>query len=139
MIEKTVYVANDGTEFEEEEKCLEYEATTEYSDILCAVDFYSENGEIIPSSNDINQFNRAYDDALFIVIPSSSKLKDEKIKKFSEEVMYELYGKVFPTTTGIYRWDAWDDEFISFEADSQELNEKWDVLLNIFIHTERRH
>lgn len=138
MIEKIVYVANDGTEFESKEKCLGYEATMDFSDILCAVDFYSENGEIIPSGHDLTQFNRAYDDALFIVIPSSSNLKDERIKKFSENVMNDLYGKTFPTTTGIYRWNAWDGEWTSFEDDSNELIEKWSDLLDIFIHTERR-
>lgn len=139
MIEKTVYVANDGTEFENERECLEYEALTDFSDILRTVDFYSENGEIIPSGHDLNQFNRAYDDALFIVIPSSSKLKDERIKKFSDDVMDEVYGKTFPTATGIYRWDGWNEEWVSFEDDSQELNEKWGELLNIFIRTERRN
>lgn len=138
MIEKTVYVANDGTEFENEEECLEYEAVTNFSDILHTVLFHSETGEIIPSNHDLNQFNRAYDDALFIVIPSSSNLKDERIKKFSDNVMNDLYGKIFPTTTGIYRWNAWDDEWTSFEDDSNELIEKWSNLLDIFIHTERR-
>lgn len=139
MIEKTVYVANDGTEFENERECLEYEASTDFSDILRAVDFYSEKGEIIPSGHDLTQFNRAYDDALFIVIPSSSKLKDERIEKFSDDVMNEVYGKVFPTATGIYRWDGWNEEWVSFEADSEELNERWSELLNIFIRTERRN
>ena len=72
------------------------------------------------------------------MIPSSSNLKDERIKKFSDNVMNDLYGKIFPTTTGIYRWNAWDDEWTSFEDDSNELIEKWSDLLDIFIHTERR-
>ena len=138
MIEKTVYIANDGKEFESEEDCLEYEASTEFSDILNAVVFFSENGEIIPSSNDLYQFNRAFDSALFVVIPSSPKLKDERVKKFSDDVMSELCGKIFPTATGVYRWEACDEDWISFEDDSQDFVQKWNKLLNIFIHTQRR-
>lgn len=138
MIEKTMYVANDGTEFEDKEECLEYEGATKFSDVLSTVIFFSENGEIIPSSHDLHQFNSAYDDALFIMIPSSSNLKDERIEKFSRDIMNDLYGKVFPTTTGIYRWDAWDGEWISFEDDSKDFIEKWSELLNIFIHTKQR-
>ncbi len=135
MIEKTMYIANDGTTFEDEEDCREYEARMEFSDILQSVILFSEDGEVINFENNLDAFYEALDEAIFIRIPSS--LKDERIKNFSDTV-YELDGKPFPTTTGLYRWDYNMDEWVSFKAETHRLIEMWEPMLNIKITSERR-
>ena len=43
MIEKTVYVADDGKEFDDEYECMKYEAQTEFSDILQSVPLQTQD------------------------------------------------------------------------------------------------
>lgn len=135
MIEKTMYIANDGKAFEDEEDCREYEARMEFSDILQSVTLFSEDGKVIEFGNTLFTFDEALDDAIFILIPSY--LKDERIKHFSDTVS-ELDGKLFPTATGLYRWDYNRDEWVSFKAETHRLIEMWEPMLNIKITSERR-
>lgn len=135
MIEKTMYIANDGKAFDDEEDCREYEARMEFSDILQSVTLFSEDSKVIEFGNTLFTFNEALDDAVFILIPSY--LKDERIKHFSDTV-YELDGKLFPTTTGLYRWDYIRDEWVSFKAETLRFIENWESMLNIKITSERR-
>jgi len=137
MIEKTMYIANDGKAFENEEDCREYEARIEFSDILQSVTLFSEDGKVIEFGNTLFTFDEALDDAIFILIPSY--LRDERIKYFSDTVS-ELDGKIFPTATGLYRWDWHNDNdgWISFETDVSQMTKQWDALLNITVASERR-
>lgn len=135
MIEKTVYVANDGKEFDYEYECIKHETQTEFSDILQTVTFYSEQGEVISFDNDIDSFSDALGDANFILIPSY--LRDEHIKHFNDKVMY-VYGAEFPTATGLYRWNWDNEEWISFTSETRRFTEKWNKLLDMSINTERR-
>ena len=136
MIEKIVYVANDGKEFDDKDECVEYETQTEISDILQSVTFYSEQGEVISFDNDINSFQVALDDAIFILIPSY--LCDKRIKYFNDKVMYALYGKEFPTATGLYRWNCDNEEWVSFVTESHQFAAQWNKMLDISINAERR-
>lgn len=136
MIEKTMYIANDGKTFENEEDCREYEARMEFSDILQSITLFFEDGEIIDFfKNSLFDFDRALDEALFILIPSC--LSDERIKYFSDTVS-EFDGKQFPTATGLYRWDYNRDEWVSFKAETQRFIENWESILNITVASKRR-
>lgn len=135
MIEKTMYIANDGKAFEYEEDCREYEARMEFSDILQSVTLFSEDGEIINFEHSFFDFDKALENAVFVLIPSY--LKDERIKYFSDTVS-ELEGVQFPTATGLYRWDYNMDEWVSFKAETHRLIEMWEPMLNIKITSERR-
>lgn len=135
MIEKTMYIANDGKAFENEEDCREYEARIEFSDILQSVTLFSEDDKVIEFGNTLFTFDEALDDAIFILIPSY--LRDERIKYFSDTVS-ELDGKLFPTATGLYRWDYNMAEWVSFKAETHRLIEVWEPMLNIKITSERR-
>ena len=135
MIEKTMYIANDGKAFDDEEDCREYEARMEFSDILQSVTLFSEDGKVIEFGNTLFTFDEALDDAIFILIPSY--LRDERIKYFSDTVS-ELDGKLFPINTGLYRWDYNRDEWVSFKAETLRFIENWESMLNIKITSERR-
>lgn len=135
MIEKIVYVANDGTAFNSQDECLEYEASTEFFDLLQSITFFSDDGKVIDFENNISAFSNTLDDAAFILIPSY--LKDERIKYFSDTIISDLYGKQFPTATGFYRWDYADDEWVSYKAEMQSFIKKWKSILNITIFSER--
>ena len=138
MIEKTMYIADDGKAFEDEEDCREYEAQINYSDILQSVTMFTEKGKIIHFENDLSSFNDAVDYATFIFIPSY--LENNRLSAFSNEIMRGYYGKIFPTTAGFYRWDWHNDNdgWISFETDVSQMTEQWGALLNITVTSERR-
>lgn len=135
MIEKTMYIADDGKTFENVEDCREYEARMEFSDILQSITLFSEDGKAIHFENSIFELDKALDDAIFILIPSY--LRDERIKYLSDTVS-ELEGTQFPTTTGLYRWDYNRYEWVSFKAETQRFIENWESILNVTITSERR-
>lgn len=136
MIEKTVYIADDGKEFDDEYECIKHEAQTEFSDILQSVTFFSEQGEVISFDNDIDSFSDAVGDANFILIPSY--LRDERLKYFNDKMIRILYGIEFPDATGLYRWDCDNQEWISFITETHNFTENWNKMLDISIHAERR-
>lgn len=136
MIKKTKYVADDGNVFDSEKECLEYEASTKFSDLLQSITFFSEDGKVIDFGNNISNFNKALNDAVFVLIPSY--LKDERIKYFSDGLISALCSKLFPTTTGIHRWDDYNEEWISFKTETQNIIDKWESMLNVTITAERR-
>ena len=136
MIKKTMYVADDGNAFDNEEECLEYEASTKFSDLLQSITFFSEGGKVIDFGNNISNFDKALNDAVFVLIPSY--LKDERIKYFSDVLISALCSKLFATTTGIYRWDDYNEEWISFKTETQKIIDKWEPMLNVTITAKRR-
>lgn len=135
MIEKTMYIADDGRAFENEDECFKYEMQINYSDILQSVIMFTEEGKVILFENDLYSFNDALDNATFILIPSC--LENSRISAFSNEIMNDYYGKFFPTATGLYRWDYNRDEWVSFKAETHRLIEMWEPMLNIKITSER--
>lgn len=138
MIKKTMYIADDGRAFENEDECFKYEVQINYSDILQSVIMFTEEGKVILFENDLYSFNDALDNATFILIPSC--LENSRISAFSNEIMNDYYGKFFPTAKGLYRWDWHNDNdgWISFKTDVSQMTEQWNALLNITVTSERR-
>lgn len=68
---KIIYVADDGTQFDNEFACTDYEWQQRYNNALKRIKFYDKNGEILTSSplDDIH-----YNSVEIIVIPDENAL-----------------------------------------------------------------
>lgn len=121
MKEITKYVANDGTEFENEYECLDYERT-EGMKAIKGVKFFFENGkEITEYSNLEDLLNRSY----FIIITDRNDfdkfedlLYDEFDCNYWAEGWENLQGK-----TGLFYYDEYFDRWVSWDEQYDKLRE----------------
>lgn len=79
----TKYVANDGTEFEDEDECLDYERV-EGMKIVQGVKFFFENGKEV---TDYSSLEDLLDRSYFI------KITDEDDFDKFEELLYDELGR----------------------------------------------
>ena len=116
MKEITKYIADDGTEFEDEDECLYYERTEKMKTIK-GVKFFFGNGEEITNYSSLEDLlNRSY----FI------KITDENdFDKFEEIISDEFGGDYWADgwdslrgETGLFyydedfeRWMSWDEQY----------------------------
>ena len=116
MREITKYVANDGTEFEDEEECRYYEMT-EGMKTIKGVKFFSENGKEITNYSSLEDLlNSSY----FIKITN-----ENDFDKFEEIISDEFGGDYWADgwnslrgETGLFyydkdfeRWISWDEQY----------------------------
>lgn len=116
MKEITKYIADDGTEFEDEDECLDYERTEKMKTIK-GVKFFFENGKEI---SDYENFEDLLDRTFFIRITD----KDD-FDKFEEMLYNEIsyyYGtdgwRDLENEIGLFfydkdldRWMNWDKQY----------------------------
>ena len=112
MEEIIVYRANDGTDFDDEYECMEYEWKTNIGD---NPEFRLLNGnyqELCP------HLPKAYEDAEFIFIPNLRAAKkcyyawDDDITEQTRPVFLDRAWRVngvFECELGLWKWD-WDNE-----------------------------
>lgn len=109
MQEIIKYVANDGTEFEDEDECLDYERKTLFADFsnggLRA--FNSNKKEL--SVENYTEVESLLDDSWFLIIPN--KVKDE----FAEAVRDEDWNSTLPDCI----YSSKDDENFFYWYDEQ--------------------
>ena len=116
MKEITKYIADDGTEFEDEDECLYYERTEKMKSIK-GVKFFFENGKEI---SDYENLEDMLDRTYFIRITDK-----EDFDKF-EEMLYEEIGSYYwadgwrglKGEIGLFfydedldRWMNWDEQY----------------------------
>ena len=116
MKEITKYIADDGTEFEDEDECLYYERTEKMKTVK-GVKFFFENGKEI---SDYENLEDLLDRTCFIRITDK-----EDFDKF-EEILYEEFGGDYWADgwdslrgeTGLFyydkdftRWMSWDEQY----------------------------
>lgn len=68
MIEKTIYIANDGTQFDDEDECIKHELNENVADIVANNELliFGSNNKMI-HINDLN-FYKEFEKACYIVI-----------------------------------------------------------------------
>ena len=122
MREITKYVADDGTEFEDEDECLDYERTEKMKTIK-GVKFFFENGKEI---SDYSSLEDLVDRSYFIKITD----KDD-FDKLEEMVFDELHRHYWAygwddlkDKTGLFYYDEAFDGWLSWD-------EQYDKLLEI--------
>ena len=129
MITKTIYVANDGTEFETEDECLQYESSlTAMSEF---VQFYDHNFQ--PIEWNPENYESMWDHLHYIVIEPHREAEVE-----------EWWGKTFCTMLGVSPfgdlecdWSCWlkvdhGDEPTILAYDFDGGNSDWVILNEIY-------
>ena len=121
MKEITKYIADDGTEFEDEDECLDYERTENMRSIQ-GVKFFFENGkEITDYSNLEDLLDRSY----FI------KITDKNDFAKFEELLYDELGCSYwadgwgslKGEKGLFYYDEDRDCWVSWDEEYDKLRE----------------
>ena len=111
---KTIYIAEDGTQFNDKKACREYEFTKNVLPLVKAnVIGYTFDGEEVPFNDDAKSW---YDNSYYIVV-HNDMTKEEK-----NYWRYEL-GYDMPTQKGLYRYE--DDMWIDYFKESAEFENNW--------------
>lgn len=121
MTEITKYIADDGTEFEDEDECLDYERTTSMKKIQ-GVKFFFENGKEV---TDYSSLEDLLDRSYFIKITN-----EDDFNKF-EELLYDELGCSYwadgwnslKGEKGLFYYDEDRDCWVSWEAEYDKLRE----------------
>ena len=123
MWEKVVYVANDGTEFESEEKAFEYEMKDAWAILRNTDHFvaYDSNGS--PMSTEIPELEYTLENAYFMSVKTEEAVKALE----TAQRVYSLRLPV-PEEIGLFRWDDRNSEWRELLDDLHELNDIWAAL-----------
>ena len=114
MTEVTKYIADDGTEFNDPDACIEYELKNRIDDLGADLEFYDDNKKPIVSGEPSDILAASY----FITV------KTKKAWDFLQDIGYE-YSLSSPSdgrlqyNSGLYyydehgdKWLYWQDEFL---------------------------
>lgn len=107
---KTIYVANDGEQFENEKECLDYEREVEKKYNLSNVVILNQKGEILKARNRLECYN-ALEWAHYILVKSEKDYN--KIKVVGKEAGYADdfpdYNKKYEGQETIFVYDYMND------------------------------
>lgn len=124
---KTIYIADDGTQFTDEYECHEYEIKQKILHAIRAnVTGYTSDGEIVPLDDDDDYLESWYDNSYFIVVHNDMT---------EEEKNYWGYGLGYtmPTKKGVYRYE--DDMWIDYFEEKRTFECNWAPMIGkIEIH-----
>ena len=133
MIEKTVYVADDGKEFETEAECVEYEQHSIIESVLKGIILYDSYEEkTITNFVSLKDFYEKYENSRFSFLIIKDCVNEDNLLEF-ENIFYYHFGTHIPQHTGVYCWDNDAEEWITFEEDMARFMSKWE---KIFPHME---
>ena len=120
MTKKTIYIAFDGKQFDDEDKCVEYESLAKAKEIGDDLLLYDKNG------NRIKTINYASADKIDYII-----VKSEKAYDYLEEKM-DNYGLDYPSFSSklpIYSYYSYDkNEWCDIKDKIEDLQEELDRL-----------
>jgi hypothetical protein len=124
------YVAYDGTEFNTEEECKEYEAPMESAKyFLSKIQVFDEEGELLelPEYNDTDFIEKidgliSSDYVKFCIIYEDCPQENISYLEY-------FYGKdFFPLKKGAYRYDWEEYKWISYEEDYNNFIKNWPII-----------
>jgi hypothetical protein len=111
---KTIYIADDGTKFNDKDACREYELTKNVlPSVKANVTGYTLGGIEVPFNDNATSW---YDNSYFIVVHNDMTEEEEKYWG------YEL-GYTMPTKKGVYRYE--DDMWINYFEEKTEFENNW--------------
>ena len=93
------YIANDGTRFEDEDNCLEYEYEQE-------IDTYK-----VSMLDCQGKYTKDFGYACYIYIPKEEESRAEYFSK----LIYDMEGVKLPKESGTYYWHDYYDDWISYD------------------------
>ena len=121
MIEKTIYVAFDGKEFEDYSECERYESKKLQNKYGESLFVYNEDGELIPFNNDY----RLSQDSAYVVCKSEEALNYLN-KTFNDNRVNKIdYNGKFPVS---FYCDFMTDKWKEIEHRIKELQDEIDML-----------
>lgn len=136
MSMKTIYVANDGEQFENEKECLDYEREVEKKYILSNAIILNEKGEVLKTRGKLECYN-AVEWARYLLVKSEEDY--DKIKAIIKEVGFsdELpdYNKKYEGREAVYafnymndlsQWVLLDDFLLKVEEDIEHIKHLFD-------------
>ena len=123
MWEKVVYVANDGTEFKNEEEALEYEMK-DVAAILCNTDHFVAYDSIgRPMNTENPELGYTLENAYFMSVKT-----EEAVEALETAQNAGYVDTILPDEIGHFRWDEGSSEWRELLDDLQELNDNWAAL-----------
>ena len=124
MVEKTVYVANDGKVFESEEKCRMHETSDLFSAAKKYIHLMNSNGIIrdFDCWEELEKVIECY--AYYITIDDDI---DKNLLRNIDDFLKSYYGLYahLPSNSGEYRWNEEEEEWISYEEDFKKFSHNW--------------
>lgn len=121
MIEKTIYIAFDGKEFEDENECERYEDKERQDKYGKDLLVYNNNGTLLPFDNDF----RLSQDSAYVVCKSKEALNFLN-KMFGDNRVNKInYDGKFPVS---FYYDFTTDEWEEIVPHIKELQEEIDML-----------
>ena len=126
MRELHLYVANDGTEFEDEQECLAYETAKTAKTLKGKVALLGADFKVIPL-NILEEWDRAY----FIFVKDVSALHE--LRDVWDWDLTGLYPPDFLNgdTAGLFAYDGDDDEWYHMGARLQVLQNIVDKVMRV--------
>ena len=119
---KVLYVAEDGRTFDNEEDCRKYETQTFIEDSYKFIHLKTING-IEASLYDVESFQSAFCDPKFCFLTIDQGISKDNIERLNMYI--REFGLFAPTKPGKYRWDEYEENWISYEKDYAEFCKKW--------------
>lgn len=115
---KTIYVANDGEQFENKEECIEYEKDQEKKYNLSEVIILNKKGEVLKTRNRAECYS-ACADAHYILVKSEEDYK--KIQTINREAGYS---DIFPRYNEKYegKENVYAYEYMNRDCEWVDLN-----------------
>lgn len=111
---RTIYIAEDGTEFDNEHDCIDYEENQRLSmQSLCSAFNFYHNGRWQIANNTAN-----LEEMLYSILSSHLKL-ERNITEKEADYLYEEIGYNGPTEKGLYRYTK-DEMWVKFEDEFNE-------------------
>lgn len=117
MIEKITYFADDGTEFEDENECRDYERAMKFGSIEKDITFWDEHFRKLSIEN-----SELADDAIYVKIDTEKAY--DWFNNYLREEMYETLDKCVshrPKLTGLYFYDSYGDVWKQLEGEFETL------------------
>lgn len=119
---KITYTADDGSVFDSEDECREYEEEQirPCLEILELMTFFDEGGNLLPEIYDdpIQQLEFCYQEGYFVSV-TRDLTKDEV------EYIDHTVGVITPTTKGTFRWDENNETWISYLDEWEQFRKRW--------------
>ena len=124
MWDKTVYVTNDGTEFEREEQAFEYEIKDALVILSNPEHFiaYNKHGRIM-KTEDSKKLGQTLENVWFMDVKTI-----EAVEALYRAVSAYNIDPSIPSEIGHFRWDDGCLEWRELLDDLQELNDNWAAL-----------
>lgn len=123
MWAKVVYVANDGTEFKNEEEALEHEMKDAGVILRNTEHFvaYDSNGS--PMNTEIPELEYILENAFFMSVKT-----EEAVKALETAQNAGYVDTILPDDIGHFRWDDNKMKWIELLEDLEELNDAWKAI-----------